>query len=95
MQSLVGFFFQETEILKLHVPKCFTIFSDRRVVLDGTEIFIQSPSSLENKSLAFFNYKSQDTFKALVGVSMVEVVVFFQSSGHDQHLMLILLEIVV
>lgn len=32
MQSLV--FLQELEVLKLHVPKCFTNFSDTRVVLD-------------------------------------------------------------
>lgn len=70
------FFLQELEVLKLHVPKCFTNFSDTRVVLDCTEIFIQSPSSLENKSLTFSNYKSHNTFKALVGVSMTGVVVF-------------------
>ena len=74
IQSLV--FLQDLEDLKLHVPKCFKKFSDTRVVLDCTEIFIQNPSSLENKSLTFSNYKSHNTFKALVGVSMTGVVVF-------------------
>lgn len=45
-------------------------------MLDCTEVFIQSPSSLENKSLTYSNYKSHDTFKALVGVSMTGAVVF-------------------
>lgn len=73
------FFLQELGVLKLHVPKCFTNFSDTRVVLDCTEIFIQSPSSLENKSLNFSNFKSHNTFKALVGVSMTGVVVFISN----------------
>lgn len=62
--------------MKLHVPKCFTNYSDTRVVLDCTEIFIQSPSSLENKSLTFSNYKSHNTLKALVGGSMTGGVAF-------------------
>ena len=74
MQSLV--FLPEVEVLKLHVPKCFKKISDTRVLLDCTEIFIQSSSSLENMSLTFSNCKSHDTFKALVGVSMTGVVVF-------------------
>ena len=35
MQSLF-FVLQDLEVLKLHVPKCFTNFSDTRVVLDCT-----------------------------------------------------------
>ncbi|XP_053399183.1 uncharacterized protein LOC123558297 [Mercenaria mercenaria] len=73
MQSLV--FMPKLEVLQINVPKCFEKFSDTRVVLDCTEIFIQSPSSLENKALTFSNYKSHNTFKALIGVSMTGAVV--------------------
>lgn len=74
MQSLVVL--PELDVLQARVPKCFEKFSDTRVVLDCTEVFIQNPSSLENKSLTYSSYKSHDTFKALVGVSMTGAVVF-------------------
>lgn len=74
MQSIITL--PELNVLQLRVPKCFEKFSDTRIVLDCTELFIQSPSSLENKSLTYSNYKSHDTFKALVGVSMTGAVVF-------------------
>lgn len=74
MQSIITL--PELNVLQLRVPNCFEKFSDTRIVLDCTEVFIQSPSSLENKSLTYSNYKSHDTFKALVGVSMTGAVVF-------------------
>lgn len=74
MQSIITL--PELNVLQLRVPKCFEKFSDTRIVLDCTEVFSQSPSSLENKSLTYSNYKSHDTFKALVGVSMTGAVVF-------------------
>lgn len=74
MQSIITL--PELNVLQLRVPKCFEKFSDTRIVLDCTEVFIQSPSSLENKSLTYSNYKSHDIFKALVGVSMTGAVVF-------------------
>ncbi|CAC5363709.1 unnamed protein product [Mytilus coruscus] len=46
---------------------------------DCTEIFIETPSALENKSLTYSSYKSHNTFKALVGVSMTGAVVFLSN----------------
>ena len=63
------------DVLQARVPKCFEKFSNTRIVLDCTEVFIQSPSSLENKSLTYSTYKSHATFKALVGVGMTGAVV--------------------
>ena len=74
MRSLIVL--PELDVLQARVPKCFEKFSDTRVVLDCTEVFIQSPPSLENKSLTYSSYKSHDTFQALVGVSMTGAVVF-------------------
>ena len=73
MQSLI--FLPELCTLQARVPKCFEKFSDTRVILDCTEVYIQSPSSLENKSLTFSSYKSHDTFKALVGINTTDAVV--------------------
>ena len=64
------------EIMQQRVPPCFQKFSDTRVVLDCTELFIHTPSSLECKSVTYSNYKSHNTFKALIGVSMTGTVVF-------------------
>lgn len=74
MQSIITF--PELNVLQLRVPKCFEKFSDTRILLDCTEVFIQSPSSYENKSLTYSNYKPHDTFKAFVGISMTDAVVF-------------------
>ena len=32
------------------IPKCFEDFKDTKIVLDCTEVFVETPSSLENKS---------------------------------------------
>jgi hypothetical protein len=58
-------------VLKTNVPACFQTFSDTRIILDCTEIFVQTPSSLENQSQTYSNYKSHNTFKALVGILLV------------------------
>lgn len=58
------------------IPKCFKNFKDTRIILDCTEIFIETPSSLENKSLCYSHYKSHNTFKALVGITMTGAVSF-------------------
>jgi hypothetical protein len=63
-------------VLKTNVPACFQTFSDTRIILDCTEIFVQTPSSLENQSQTYSNYKSHNTFKALVGISTTGAVVF-------------------
>ena len=74
MQAIV--FLPDLKQLQMYIPECFKNFSDTRIVLDCTEVFVQTPSSLENRSLTFSNYKSHDTFKALVGISMTGAVTF-------------------
>ncbi|WAR24515.1 hypothetical protein MAR_038184 [Mya arenaria] len=60
LQSIV--FLPELHVLQKRVPPCFSAFSDTRIVLDCTEIFVQRPSSLENQSLTYSNYESHNTF---------------------------------
>ncbi len=62
-------------VLQQKIPDCFKNFKDTRIILDCTEIFVQTPSSLENKSQTYSHYKSHNTFKALVGISMTGAVV--------------------
>lgn len=67
-------FLPELKTLQQRIPNCFHNFSDTRIVLDCTEIFIQTPSSLENKCQTYSNYKSHNTFKSLIGISMTGAV---------------------
>nr|XP_022303296.1 uncharacterized protein LOC111110921 [Crassostrea virginica] len=60
--------------LQQRIPNCFKNFSDTRIILDCTEILIQTPSSLENKSQTYSNYKSHNTFKSLIGITMTGAV---------------------
>ncbi|XP_062609017.1 uncharacterized protein LOC134270785 [Saccostrea cucullata] len=51
-------------------------FSNCRVIVDCTEVFVQTPSSLANKSLMYSDYKSHMTFKGLIGISPAGVTTF-------------------
>ena len=74
LQSLV--FLPSLSMLQKQTPSCFKNFKDTRIILDCTEIFIQTPSSLENKSVTYSNYKSHNTFKVLIGISVTGAVIF-------------------
>ncbi|XP_063404470.1 uncharacterized protein LOC134687938 [Mytilus trossulus] len=74
LKSIV--FLPPLQTLQQKVPDCFKNFSDTRIVLDCTEISIETPSALQKKSLTYSSYKSHNTFKSLVGVSMTGAVVF-------------------
>ena len=67
-------FLPKLKDLQQRIPNCFKNFSDTRIILDCTEIFIQTPSSLENKSQTYSNYKSHNTFKSLIGITMTGAV---------------------
>lgn len=54
---------------KSKYPKC-------RVVIDCTEIRVETPSSLQLRSVLYSDYKSHMTYKALVGISPAGVVTF-------------------
>ena len=56
--------------------KQFSQFPHLRIVLDCTEIFCEKPSSLQANKEVYSNYKSQTTFKYLVGISPHPAVVY-------------------
>lgn len=58
------------------IPKCFEKFRDTRIVLDCTEIFVQTPSSLQTQSQTFSNYKGHNTLKSLISIEKIGAVVF-------------------
>ncbi|CAM4691323.1 unnamed protein product [Leuciscus chuanchicus] len=57
------------EVVQAHLPPEFSKYADTQVVLDCTEIFCQTPSSLVLQSEVFSNYKSHTTFKAMIGIA--------------------------
>ena len=73
----------------------FWNFSDTRVVLDCTELFVQTPSSLENEATTYSHYKSHNTYKALVGISVTGAVVHVSTLGVEVPRMFTLHEIVI
>ena len=67
-------FLPQLKDLQQRIPNCFKNFFDTRMILDCTEIFIQIPLSLEKKSQTFSNYKSHNTFKSLIVITMTAAV---------------------
>ena len=64
------------EVVRAHLPPEFAGFSDTQVILDCTEIFCQTPSSLLLQSEVFSSYKSHTTFKAMVGMAPHGAITF-------------------
>ncbi|XP_022519890.2 uncharacterized protein LOC111190408 [Astyanax mexicanus] len=64
------------EVVRAHLPPEFSAFPDTQVVLDCTEIFCQTPSSLLLQSEVFSVYKSHSTFKALIGMAPHGAITF-------------------
>ncbi|XP_009304950.3 uncharacterized protein isoform X1 [Danio rerio] len=65
------------EQISSSMPEKYSSFSPNvRVILDCTEIFCESPTSLTLHSEIFSNYKSTTTFKGLLGVAPCGAVTF-------------------
>ena len=53
-----------------NMPACFKVaYPKTRVIIDCTEIFIETPSSCRSQSVTFSSYKNHNTAKGLVGIS--------------------------
>lgn len=55
---------------------CFSDFSNLRIVLDCTELFAETPSSLSARKQLFSNYKHHSTVKFLVGINTYGAVTY-------------------
>ncbi|KAG5273005.1 hypothetical protein AALO_G00171710 [Alosa alosa] len=64
------------EEVKAHLPPDFSFFPDTQVVLDCTEIYCQTPSSLLLQSEVYSTYKSHTTFKAMIGIAPHGAITF-------------------
>ena len=62
------------------MPECFrTLYPTTRVIIDCTEIYVQTPSSLLLQSQLYSSYKSNTTLKGLVGIIPYGAVSFVSS----------------
>ena len=73
------------------MPQCFKKFPFTRLIIDCTEFFIETPSSLVNPAITYSSYKSHNTFKVLVGISPSGAVTFLSQlwgdSAFDKHIL--------
>lgn len=68
------------ELVKSNMPKQFrSAYPNTRVILDATEIYIEQPHLPELQQITFSNYKNNNTFKGLVGISPDGVITFVSS----------------
>ena len=55
------------------------LYPATRVILDCTEVFVQTPSSLLLQSQLYSSYKSNTTLKCLIGIAPHGAIIFVSS----------------
>ena len=51
------------------MPTCFKqLYPTTRIIIDATEIFIETPSLPELQQMTYSSYKNHYTYKALIGI---------------------------
>jgi len=59
------------------MPKIFKdLYPSTRVIIDATEIFVETPALPEFQQMTFSTYKNHNTYKILVGISPGGVITF-------------------
>ena len=68
------------DLVNFYMPKCFKdLYPSTRVIIDATEIFVDTPALPEFQQITFSSYKNHNTFKALVGISPGGAISFVSS----------------
>ena len=73
------------------MPACFKqLYPTTRVIIDATEIFIETPSLPELQQMTYSSYKNHNMYKALIGISPGGAITFvsklFPGSISDKEL---------
>ena len=59
------------------MPKCFReLYPTTRVIIDATEIYVETPALPEFQQMTFSSYKNDNTYKALIGISPGGAITF-------------------
>ena len=68
------------DIVQANMPKCFrNLYPTTRVIIDATEVYIEKPSLPDLQQMTFSNYKNNNTFKGLIGISPSGAITFVSS----------------
>jgi len=68
------------DIVLANMSKCFgDLYRTTRVIIDATEVQIKKPSLPDLQQMTFSNYKNNNTFKILVGISPSGSITFVSS----------------
>ena len=68
--------FPSKDLILENMPAQFKEFPKTRIILDCTELFIETPSSMVSQSQTWSEYKHHNTWKALVGISPAGCITF-------------------
>ena len=65
------------DLVNLYMPKCFQkLYPTTRVIIDATEVFVETPALPEFQQMTYSSYKNHNTYKALVGISPGGAITF-------------------
>ena len=65
------------DLVNLYMPKCFQeLYPTTRIIIDATEVFVETPALPEFQQMTFSSYKNHNTYKALVGISPGGAITF-------------------
>ena len=68
------------DLVRANMPQQFKEqYPTTRVIIDATEIYIEQPHLPELQQMTFSNYKNDNTFKALIGISPDGTITFVSS----------------
>ena len=73
-----------SEKLMRRLPKSFEKYPTARIIIDGTQIFVERATSTKTQAQTWSNYKHHITWKALVGISPNGIVIFVSSLWTDR-----------
>ena len=57
------------QLVKRHLPKCFSKYTRTRIIIDCTELKVEQRSAPSSQKVTWSDYKSHNTFKSLVGIT--------------------------
>ena len=56
-------------LVNLYMPKGFKeLYPTTRVIIDATEIYVETPVLPELQQMTFSSYKNDNTYKVLIGI---------------------------
>lgn len=68
------------DVIASNMPKCFKdLYPTTRVIIDATEIYVEKPSLPDLQQMTYSNYKNNNTFKALIGISPSGAITFISN----------------